>query len=248
MLRDTRTCGFLIFLLPCLTTGIKFQQPKFLTSKVEEKAEIHCSHDDKNYDFMLWYKQGKDSTALDLIGYGYNTGSPSYEENFSTRFTLARTAAEKGSLIIENLTAADTAVYFCAASKHSAVYLHTPVLNLTAWFSVLGYTSQMCLRTSGKPGCRPSHSPFIFTLYTVRPRGVRWHSGLDHSPAVRWVWGLSPTWEPHPDGRLKEALGLEGRHPRGQEAGRSGWSLWKTVIISGSKMSDAPTQDCSSGP
>uniref|UniRef100_A0A8C9RJ05 Uncharacterized protein n=1 Tax=Scleropages formosus TaxID=113540 RepID=A0A8C9RJ05_SCLFO len=24
--------------------------------------------------------------------------------------------------------------------------------------------------------------------------GVRWHSGLDHSPAVRWVWGSSPAW------------------------------------------------------
>uniref|UniRef100_A0A8C9TVC0 Highly divergent homeobox n=1 Tax=Scleropages formosus TaxID=113540 RepID=A0A8C9TVC0_SCLFO len=26
-------------------------------------------------------------------------------------------------------------------------------------------------------------------------KGVRWRSGLDHNPALRWVWGSSPAWD-----------------------------------------------------
>uniref|UniRef100_A0A8C9S5N2 Uncharacterized protein n=1 Tax=Scleropages formosus TaxID=113540 RepID=A0A8C9S5N2_SCLFO len=33
---------------------------------------------------------------------------------------------------------------------------------------------------------------YILKIYVFG--GVRWHSGLDHSPPLRWVWGSSPPW------------------------------------------------------
>ncbi len=36
--------------------------------------------------------------------------------------------------------------------------------------------------------------------------------------------------------------------PRGLGAGLSGWSLWKSVVNEGSRISSALTHDCSSGP
>lgn len=102
-----------------LTNGIKIEQPKFILTNLEKEVEIQCSHDDANYDVMLWYKQQEANTALLLIGYGYSQVKPEYEEKFKTRFTLRRPATEKGSLNIKNLTVADGAIYFCAASKHN---------------------------------------------------------------------------------------------------------------------------------
>lgn len=59
---------------------------------------------------------------FDLIGYGYSATEPNYEGLFKERFQLKREDTLKGSLVISNLTSADSAVYFCAAS-HTVMWI-----------------------------------------------------------------------------------------------------------------------------
>ncbi|KAL2099294.1 hypothetical protein ACEWY4_005774 [Coilia grayii] len=78
---------------------------------------------------MLWYRQARGSTAMALIGHGYSYGDQNYEADFSGgRFDIKREGAQKGSLVLSNLTSSDSAVYFCAAS--STVLQMTAVLSL----------------------------------------------------------------------------------------------------------------------
>lgn len=104
-----------------LTAGIKFEQPAIITANLDENVEIHCSHSESSYLNMLWYKQERNSVGLLLIVYAYGTSDPVNEENFSkSRFELKKSANERGTLKISNVTPADSAIYFCAASKHNA--------------------------------------------------------------------------------------------------------------------------------
>ncbi|MGH0171886.1 UNVERIFIED_CONTAM: hypothetical protein FKN15_062060 [Acipenser sinensis] len=73
---------------------------------------------------MYWYQQTRNG-ALELIGYEYVNINP--EEKFKERFKMTGKATEKGFLTISNLTAEDSAVYFCAASIHSAADHLTPL-------------------------------------------------------------------------------------------------------------------------
>lgn len=71
---------------------------------------------------MLWYVQNS-HTVMSLIGYSVTaTGKPNYEDGFSDRFILSRKSMTEGSLTISKLLQSDSAVYYCAASQHSAVY------------------------------------------------------------------------------------------------------------------------------
>ncbi|MGH0171884.1 UNVERIFIED_CONTAM: hypothetical protein FKN15_062058 [Acipenser sinensis] len=113
---------FIVFttLLLCLPdlNGIKIDQsPPSLFESPGRSAELNCSHDDSNYDKMYWYQQTRNG-ALELIGYQYGEIYP--EEKFKERFNMTGKATEKGFLTISGLTAEDSAVYFCAASIHSA--------------------------------------------------------------------------------------------------------------------------------
>ncbi|MGH0171885.1 UNVERIFIED_CONTAM: hypothetical protein FKN15_062059 [Acipenser sinensis] len=112
---------FIVFtaLLLCLPdlNGIKIDQsPPSLFESPGRSAELNCSHDDSNYDKMYWYQQTR-KEALELIGYQYGKIYP--EEKFKERFKMTVKATEKGFVTISNLTAEDSAVYFCAASIHS---------------------------------------------------------------------------------------------------------------------------------
>ncbi|MGH0171943.1 UNVERIFIED_CONTAM: hypothetical protein FKN15_062187 [Acipenser sinensis] len=121
--RHVKMAGvFIVFtvLLLCLPdlNGIKIDQsPPSLFESPGRSAELNCSHDDSNYDRMYWYRQTRKG-ALELIGYQYGEIYP--EEKFKERFKMTGKATEKGFLTISNLTAEDSAVYFCGASIHSA--------------------------------------------------------------------------------------------------------------------------------
>ncbi|MGH0170832.1 UNVERIFIED_CONTAM: hypothetical protein FKN15_059607 [Acipenser sinensis] len=98
--------------------GIKIDQsPPSLFESPGRSAELNCSHDDSNYDRMYWYQQTRKG-ALELIGYQYGEIFP--EEKFKERFKMTGKATEKGFLTISSVTVEDSAVYFCAASIHSA--------------------------------------------------------------------------------------------------------------------------------
>lgn len=113
-----------IFVYSCLRTGgsdcVLVKQPLDLLVNLTDDVKISCEHDDGNLDVMLWYQRRRESTTLDLISYNYNTGAPTYEPEYATRFKHNRISTLTGDLTISNLSQSDSAVYYCAARRHSA--------------------------------------------------------------------------------------------------------------------------------
>lgn len=68
---------------------------------------------------MLWYKQ-KRGESLELLGYLVGS-SDTVEDKFENKISLDGDANKNSVLKLERLSADDSAVYFCAASIHSAV-------------------------------------------------------------------------------------------------------------------------------
>ena len=91
-----------------------------MVKKVGESvnSEIKCSHNVKNYDVILWYKQDKHK-ALKLLGY-LNNNFLNPEADVKDKISFDGDGRKQSSLNISNLELDDSAVYFCAASQHSA--------------------------------------------------------------------------------------------------------------------------------
>uniref|UniRef100_A0A4W4E5B3 Ig-like domain-containing protein n=1 Tax=Electrophorus electricus TaxID=8005 RepID=A0A4W4E5B3_ELEEL len=125
-------CLFFIVSLFCSTETVdcvKFKQDLQLILHQNAQANIQCSHDDSTLFRMLWYRQERNSTNLILISYSSSsTGEPSYETGFTERFKLTRQNNLSGNLTISGLRLSDSAVYYCAASKHSALLKMTASL------------------------------------------------------------------------------------------------------------------------
>ena len=65
---------------------------------------------------MLWYQHKQRSYAMRLIGYGYASTTPNYEDQLDKQFKITREDTVKGALNILRVNSSDSAVYFCAAS------------------------------------------------------------------------------------------------------------------------------------
>ncbi|KAL7872940.1 hypothetical protein AOLI_G00120110 [Acnodon oligacanthus] len=109
--------------LSSLSYCILVEQPSDLIVKPADDVNISCSHNEEDKDVMLWYQQRRDPLALALISYNYATAPPNHEPEFTDRFKHSRLDTLKGDLIISNLSISDSAVYFCAVRRHSAVVL-----------------------------------------------------------------------------------------------------------------------------
>lgn len=94
------------------------QTPKDLIKNSGQSEELHCSHS-SSYNVMLWYKQ-KRGESLELLGYLVGS-SDTVEDKFENKISLDGDANKNSVLKLERLSADDSAVYFCAASIHSAV-------------------------------------------------------------------------------------------------------------------------------
>ncbi|XP_077094286.1 uncharacterized protein LOC143746344 [Siphateles boraxobius] len=93
-----------------------------ILAKKNSIAEIKCRYDDNSKPYMLWYQQ-KD-TAMVLIASSYGaTSDPTYEDGFKKRFKLNRTDTLKGALEISELSASDSAVYYCAVNFSDSVLI-----------------------------------------------------------------------------------------------------------------------------
>ncbi|KAI4898445.1 hypothetical protein NFI96_000501 [Prochilodus magdalenae] len=105
------------------TTCVDIEQTSSLIANQNDNITINCKHKDSSLLNMLWYQQKEDSTAMALIGYNYATSSPNYEDEFENQhFKMNRKKTEEGELNILNVRQSDSAVYYCAASRHSAAH------------------------------------------------------------------------------------------------------------------------------
>ncbi|KAG6921950.1 hypothetical protein G0U57_004593, partial [Chelydra serpentina] len=93
------------------------QKEKFLTIQKGSKGNIPCEHDDISYYTVLWYQQKAAEKQLQLVATSVDVNSAVIEDQFQTRYSVARPATLNTSLTINSGTVEDTAVYFCAASK-----------------------------------------------------------------------------------------------------------------------------------
>lgn len=84
-----------------------------------QSEELHCSHSSSSYNVMLWYKQTR-GKGLELLGYLVGS-SETVEDKFKNKTNLDGNANKNCVLKLKNLSSDDSAVYFCAASIHSAV-------------------------------------------------------------------------------------------------------------------------------
>ncbi|MED6257857.1 hypothetical protein ATANTOWER_032597 [Ataeniobius toweri] len=96
------------------------QTPFYIQAKPGETARINCSHSIQNYDVILWYKRSEDR-QLQLLGYMYlDNKYPEPGVNVEMDGNAAKD--QNCTLIIKGLSVSSSAVYFCAASYHSAAY------------------------------------------------------------------------------------------------------------------------------
>ncbi|TFJ99242.1 T cell receptor beta variable 12-5 [Platysternon megacephalum] len=105
-------------LLAGLCSGVTVtQKEKFLAIQNGSKGSIPCEHDDSSYYTVLWYQQKKGAERqLQLVATSVYGNPAVIEDQFQTRYTVARPATLNTSLTINLGTVEDTAVYFCAAS------------------------------------------------------------------------------------------------------------------------------------
>uniref|UniRef100_A0A673HH79 Ig-like domain-containing protein n=1 Tax=Sinocyclocheilus rhinocerous TaxID=307959 RepID=A0A673HH79_9TELE len=94
------------------------QTPKDLIKDPGQSEVLRCSHS-SSYNVMLWYKQ-KRGESLELLGYLVDSGD-TVEDTFKNKISLDGDAYKNSVLKLESLSSDDSAVYFCAASTHSAV-------------------------------------------------------------------------------------------------------------------------------
>ncbi|CDQ96030.1 unnamed protein product [Oncorhynchus mykiss] len=92
------------------------QIPAGLYKNQGELAKMECSHSISTYNRILWYKQ---SNYREFVFLGYMTAKTGFSE---AGFDIEGDANAGGTstLTINQLTPNSSAVYYCAASLHSA--------------------------------------------------------------------------------------------------------------------------------
>lgn len=100
----------------CLAADVTQTPPLFLTSP-GNKVSLNCSHENSNYLYKYWYRQQK-GEALQLLGYTYRTDQATMEIT-DKRISMKPDDVERNTLSISEVSAADSAVYYCASSIHS---------------------------------------------------------------------------------------------------------------------------------
>ncbi|GAA6111955.1 uncharacterized protein LOC113544969 [Tachysurus ichikawai] len=116
-----------VYFCAAIISSLNIQQSPqhLLTTPDQSEAKLSCWHGDGNYPYMYWYQQKTVGDSIELIGMLLYE-NPTPEEKFKPRFSISGHSTGDAFLLISSVTPEDSAVYFCAASKHS----HTPSLSV----------------------------------------------------------------------------------------------------------------------
>ncbi|KAK2826665.1 hypothetical protein Q5P01_020879 [Channa striata] len=101
------------------------QIPGHIITKNKDQTKIVCYHNINNYDRILWYKLAENK-QLQLLGYCF-VGKGYPEPEVHVTIDGGANKNENCTLTIEGLNASSSALYFCAASQHSAACLCSSV-------------------------------------------------------------------------------------------------------------------------
>uniref|UniRef100_A0A8C9WU35 Ig-like domain-containing protein n=1 Tax=Sander lucioperca TaxID=283035 RepID=A0A8C9WU35_SANLU len=97
------------------------QHPEISWRYVSQSAEMNCSHNkDISHTQMYWFRQRPGET-MTLVVYTVVGGQPDYGGVPQTKYSAIKENTESGALTVKDLQLEDSAVYFCAVSKHSDV-------------------------------------------------------------------------------------------------------------------------------
>ena len=90
------------------------QKPPVLTATKGEKITMHCNLGTVTNDAPRWYKQVPGGAPQFVLIHHLTWGSPKYGSGFSSpKFTSTCSSNSDCSLIISNVEAGDSAVYYC---------------------------------------------------------------------------------------------------------------------------------------
>ncbi|KAG9471498.1 hypothetical protein GDO78_014542, partial [Eleutherodactylus coqui] len=101
----------------CSAIEVK-QDEKFLIVKSGNTVKMRCNQDQSDYLNMIWYQQ-KAEQGLQLMVLSISANSTDMEGNYKTRWSIQRPTVHNSTLTLTASSRNDSAVYFCAASKHS---------------------------------------------------------------------------------------------------------------------------------
>ncbi|KAJ8251422.1 hypothetical protein GJAV_G00221170, partial [Gymnothorax javanicus] len=115
----------LISVLSCVSgVTVVTQEPPVLTVRKGDTATMDCNLGTVTTDSARWYKQVPGSAPQFVLHFYHGWSSPKYGAGFSTsRFTSTHQSKSDYRLIISNVEAGDSAVYYChtwdsSASEH----------------------------------------------------------------------------------------------------------------------------------
>uniref|UniRef100_A0A096MEA8 Ig-like domain-containing protein n=1 Tax=Poecilia formosa TaxID=48698 RepID=A0A096MEA8_POEFO len=199
------------------------QTPHSIIKKIGESVdkEIRCSHSIPSYQVILWYKQDKHK-ALKLLGY-QNNDFANLEQDVKGKINFEGDGRKQSILTVSNLTVDDSAVYFCAASQHSAAESHevnTKTLQkerehlqsasiLFCFFPTGAPSAYEVLQTPCFAAPKPGESVMIHCSHSVSIfERILWYKQEKHG-ALRFLGYMNRNF-PNPEGDVKDKMDFGG--------------------------------------
>lgn len=96
-------------------------QPSTHWAEMGQSATINCSHTKGvDYNQMYWYRQYH-GESMELIVFTSSYGTLDFGKFDEKKFSAFKPDPGSGSFTVKSVNHNDTAVYFCAVSKHSVL-------------------------------------------------------------------------------------------------------------------------------
>ncbi|KAG9268838.1 hypothetical protein AMEX_G17861 [Astyanax mexicanus] len=94
------------------------QEPKISFVDQSSSVILNCRHEKSDQTRMFWYRQRQDTQDLELLAFSLGKDNAKIEPPFdkADKYIMTRPEVLKGTLQIEKLEAADSALYYCATS------------------------------------------------------------------------------------------------------------------------------------